>query len=133
MNKLFDPIRNIWVSQSPEELVRQKFISMMLELGFPKEFIAVEKKIPDCYGKYNRRFDILLFDRSCKTVLLVECKRGRCDYDTTLRQILGYNDILSAPFMSIADDFGMRFYFERGKKFIDYLPSYKELMNFINE
>lgn len=70
--KLYDPIRKKFVSNTPEERVRQKVLHWLLnEGGYPASLIAVET------GRLMGRCDIvcyLMADLELVTALIIECK-----------------------------------------------------------
>src|SRR5436853_621908 len=101
-NKIFDPVRKLWVVATPEERVRQTLIVHMISsLGYPKELIAVEAYLKEC----ERRIDILCYGRG-KTalfpLLIVECKQKKLDKEA-LEQVLGYNYHAGAHFIAVAN------------------------------
>lgn len=138
VKKIFDPIRKLWLAYSPEELVRQHFICHMLDLGYPVEAIIVEKKIADIATlfagyttgySYERRVDILVLSPEIKPLLLVECK-GRIKLSNcVLKQAIGYNSLINAPFITLVNNKFIRTYCFEGNNynFVDYLPSYSEI------
>jgi hypothetical protein len=139
-NSVFDPIRNVFVKATPEEIVRQKLIKHMLALNYPKNLIAVEKDIKSLsYIKENiskRRADILVFanNKSIYPLLLVECKKNLDK--KTIDQALGYNFHINAYFVTIADcNSVFTYFFDNSKKKlvkIDYLPKYEKLLKAIS-
>jgi hypothetical protein len=135
-NSVFDPIRNVFVNATPEEIVRQKLIKHMIKLNYPKNLIAVEKDIKSLsYIKENiskRRADILVFanDKTIYPLLLVECKK-KLD-KKAIDQALGYNFHINAYFVTIADvNTVFTYFYDNTKKEyvkIDYLPKYEKLL-----
>ena len=126
---LWDPIRNCWVAQTPEEEVRQKLIQTMIgPLGYPKSLLSVEKQLPGV----DRRFDLVCFtpgNGGLIPLLLIECKAGPIDLAAE-RQVLGYNDSVQAPFVCLVNGSEIRtLWRERGKiASIPFLPSYAQLV-----
>ncbi len=128
---LFDPIRSLYVEATPEERVRQRWIANMVgPLGFPKGLISVEKAIGSSVYP-DRRIDIL-----CSTpgkeglvpLLLVECKAVRSK-GAALRQLMGYNDVIKAPFLCVIEGLvATTFWFEEKKLAqCPFLPTYAQL------
>ena len=71
--EIFDAIRKKYVVLTPEELVRQSFISFLInKKKYPKSHIAVEKEIK--VNKLSKRFDIAIFNNLAKPVMIIECK-----------------------------------------------------------
>jgi hypothetical protein len=69
---------------------------MIKELGFPKGLISVERAIGP------RRYDLVCFTKEMTPLLLVECKAGALN-EIAIRQAMGYNDVLKAPFICLAN------------------------------
>ena len=76
MKLIYDEIRRAWVKATPEELVRQQWIHRMIhDLGYPKEWIVVEKAIGELLlADFSRRgfFDgigIAAFDPESSEIL----------------------------------------------------------------
>lgn len=109
--KLFCPIRKIWVPAQPEEKVRLSLLSTMIdEWGFPPHLLMVEKSLRELpLSKYfpslpRRRFDIVAYAESrgsLQPLLLIECKKQTIS-EKAARQLLGYNYYLGAPFVALA-------------------------------
>jgi hypothetical protein len=95
-------IRKQKVEATEEEKVRQRLLHRMIqELGYPKSLIQVEKAI----SPLRRRFDIVVFykvEDRLLPLLLVECKAEKIE-PNSLRQLLGYNASIQAPFLGLAD------------------------------
>jgi hypothetical protein len=71
--QIFCEWRKRWVRLTPEEWVRQQLLSRMVaELEYPSSFIAVEQAI--AVGEVKKRCDAVVYDRSMKPILLIECK-----------------------------------------------------------
>lgn len=102
------------VAATPEEKVRQQLLSVMMkQLGYPKELLAVEKKLSELphlkreKGLPNRRADLLCFaphihsDYPLYPLLLIECKEGSVGA-VGKQQALGYNHYVKAPYVAVA-------------------------------
>ncbi len=135
-------IRREPVADLPEERVRQDLIHHMISgLGFPVQSLAVEKalhqfphlssqhSLPDC------RVDIVCFakgihpEREISPLLIVECKAVPLT-TKVLEQVVGYNYYCQAPFIAVAnqDEVRLGWMGPEGYEYIDYLPSYQELL-----
>ena len=69
---------------------------------YPATLIAVEREI-DLYG-LSRRFDIVVFDRSGESWLLIECKAPTVNLTKQVfDQAFRYNIVLSAPYVAITN------------------------------
>jgi len=116
-------IRNKPIANTPEERVRQSLIQKMIKvLGFPKGLISIER------GIAQRRFDLVCYSNSMKPLVLIECKAEKID-DAAMRQALGYNDTIKAPFICLASATEViTFWQEKGKMgSVPFLPKYSEL------
>ena len=95
-------IRKKYLVLQPEELVRQLLIQFLINEGYPKEKIQVEKSV-NVNGLY-RRFDIIVYDRELKPYLLIECKSHTVKIDQTVfDQIANYNFALRAPYLMVCN------------------------------
>lgn len=71
--KVFDPIRKIYCTLTPEEEVRQKTLYHLVEKKkYPAGLIAVEYSIK--VNNLPKRCDIVVFNKSCQPEMIVECK-----------------------------------------------------------
>lgn len=133
----YDSYRSKFVAATPEEIVRQKLLSMMVsDLGFPKDLIAVEKELsllPHLKGKKGlpkRRSDVLCFAKGIHQeyplfpLLLIECKEGDLNQDA-YEQALGYNHYVQAPYVGLAGKEGA---FMIHPERVPFLPKYTELL-----
>lgn len=140
-NKLvYDPLRRKEVALTPEEEVRQWFISVLHEeLKVPMTMMMseVSMKTGQVTGILRRtvkkeyRADILVYDRNLDPMLVVECKRP--DIELTrdvLEQALRYCGILKVRYMVITN--GKKSYFASSKDgrlvFLDKVPVYEEMI-----
>jgi hypothetical protein len=100
---IFDSQRKTWVILTPEEWVRQNFISYLLKvLHYPSSLIAIEKEI--ILNGLKKRFDILVYDEKHKPWMMVECKAPEVDLgEKVLRQVLVYNQSVPVPFLVITN------------------------------
>jgi len=106
-------------------------------LGYPKGLIAVEKNVFFLHCRdLNRRADIVCFApnvRSSSTglqpLLLIECKASSWNKKAG-QQILGYNDVLQAPFIALASSTKIQlFWQEEGVvKTVPFLPHFNQLL-----
>jgi hypothetical protein len=95
--QIFCEWRKRWVRLTPEEWVRQQLLSRMVaELEYPSSFIAVEQAI--AVGEVKKRCDAVVYDRSMRPILLIECKAETVPLtQKTLDQALTYNRKLNVP------------------------------------
>jgi hypothetical protein len=136
MREVFDPVRQLWVAATPEEVVRQTWIQRMVTvLGFPKELMAVEKELkvlPHLIEEKNvvpsRRIDVLSFmktNENMMPLILIECKKGELT-QKALDQVASYNYYVKAPYIAIVNQFHIRLRIKERE--ISTLPSYLELL-----
>lgn len=129
---LYCQIRKTWISSLPEERVRQQLILELTQnLGFPIQNIAIEKKLDQLphlqfiSSLPKRRADLIVFANNLHPhyafypLLLVECKSIKLT-DKTLRQIVGYNHFVGAPFLAVVNqtDTLFGYYHTQHKDFI---------------
>lgn len=142
---IYCSIRKMWVAALPEEIIRQRLITHMIQnLSFPSSSLAVEKglkqmphltllpgDIPD------RRADLVCFakgihpDHSLYPLLLIECKAVPLN-SKVMHQVMGYNHFLKAHFIAAANENEIRLGWLdktfQTYQFIPYLPSYTDLL-----
>lgn len=137
---VYDPLRKKKVKLTPEEEVRQWFISVLHEeLKVPMTMMMSEVsmktgQIIDVIRKEKRkeyRADILVYDRELNPMLVVECKRPDVQLSSiVLQQALRYAELLGVRFIIITN--GNFSYFAGsidGKlQFMDKVPTYEEML-----
>lgn len=142
-------IRKERVAALPEEIVRQHFLSHMItQKGFPASLIAVEqslKHLPhltplDRLRVPKRRLDIICYAKSeqsngLQPLLIVECKSIKLS-PAIMNQIVGYNHFVKSHFIAIVNHEEIRTgWYDPQKKdyvFVNFLPSYSELIKIFN-
>ena len=138
--KVYDPIRKKWVIATPEELVRQKILNLLMhELGYPPHSIAIEKKLSELPHLQQeevpvRRLDILCYEtETLRPLLLIECKVVPLQ-EKMLAQVMGYNAFIKAPLICLANDGEFLLGWEDPKRAmsLNRLPNYKELCDEIS-
>ena len=87
---IFDSIRKKWVRLTPEEWVRQNFISYLLKVkNYPSSLLAVEKGLQ--LGEVKKRCDIVVY-KNDQPWMIIECKEpGVPLTENTLMQAIRYN------------------------------------------
>ena len=100
---VWDPLRRKEVALTPEERVRQWFITVLRdELGVPPYEMMSEATLS--YGGKAWRADIVVFRRNMSPAMVVECKRP--DVELTrevLEQALRYNLVLDVNWIVITN------------------------------
>lgn len=89
--RIWDSLRRKYVAFTPEEQVRQWFISVLKDVcGVPEHLMGSE--VPLKIGAKRQRADIVVFGRDASPVAVVECKRPDVEIDAdVLAQAARYN------------------------------------------
>jgi hypothetical protein len=143
---IFDQIRQVWVKVTPEEQVRQQWLKRMVDqLDYPRELLVVEKGIKELphitsSEAPDRRLDILCYgrgihpDHALFPLILIECKEGRLT-ESAVNQAIGYNYHVGAFFAAVVNldevRLGYLDKFENKYMFCSFLPSFKELIQWV--
>ncbi|MGD0712375.1 MAG: type I restriction enzyme HsdR N-terminal domain-containing protein, partial [Bacteroidales bacterium] len=92
--QVFDTVRKKYVALTPEEWVRQNFVSWLIqELKYPASHIAIEKEL--LLNEMKKRFDVVIFNRDNKPAMLIECKAPEIKItQKTFDQAARYNMVL---------------------------------------
>lgn len=136
MKEVYDEIRGLWVSATPEEVVRQIWLKRMMgDLGYPKSLFAIEKELKtlphlqsSCQRVPDRRADIIFFSCQLHPLLLVECKAHPLS-SAALAQVRGYNNFVRAYYVAVVNETEVLFYDQ--EKELRYMPSYEEIKRVI--
>ncbi len=128
---VWDIFRKAYVKLTPEEWVRQNFLWWLsIERGYPKALIAVEAGLR--YNKLPKRADAIVFGRSGKPLMIIECKAAGIKITKEVfDQIAGYNYGFGVSYLVVTN--GMEHYCckrETGAGtwlFLDHVPCYKDL------
>jgi len=101
--QIFDVVRKKYVRLTAEEWVRQHFLHYLIgPLAYPKALVRLEQEIR--HNRLQYRPDIVVYDRSVKPLLLVECKSPSVYLNhEVLRQVGRYNARLNAPLLAITN------------------------------
>lgn len=124
---IFDIIRKKYLVLTPEEWVRQHVIHLLInQYGYPKGLFKIEKG--HNYNELQKRTDIMVYDKTGKVQLLVECKaHSEPISQKTLTQAMQYNLHYKAPIILITN--GIKsFCFEingSSNKQLNDIPKYK--------
>ena len=143
--RLICPVRKAAVPALPEERVRVQLLCDLIEkLEFPASSIAVEKElsqVPHLRSLVGtlptRRIDILCFAKGIHPteefypLLVIECKAVKLT-SKMVRQVVGYNHYLKAPYIALVNQEEIRFgWFDTasgGYQFVSHLPTYSQLL-----
>ena len=127
---IWDPLRKKEVSLTPEEQVRQWCIRVLAEkMQVPMHLMMSE--VGFRLGGKQLRADILVYDRSARPLMVVECKRPEVALtQEVLDQAIRYNIVLDVRYMIITN--GTRTFICRkqdgGFFFMDTVPTYNEMI-----
>lgn len=127
---IWDPLRKKSVRNTPEEAVRQWFISVLHEgMGVPEHMMGSEVKLNHAGKDY--RADIVVYNRSAQPLMVVECKRPEVQLSQeVVDQALRYNRELGARYIAITNG-EKTFMFERkddGFQFVQKAPKWEEMI-----
>lgn len=127
---IWDPLRKKSVKNTPEEAVRQWFISVLHEgMGVPEHMMGSEVSLKHAGKEY--RADIVVWDRSASPLMIVECKRPEVQLSQeVVDQALRYNRELEARYVTITNG-EKTFMFERtedGFQFVQKAPKWEEML-----
>ena len=100
---IFDIIRKKYVTLTPEEWVRPHVLHYLVgEKKVPASLIGVESAIKLFNTK--KRFDVAVFDRNGKPLLVVECKAPSVALtQEVLDQVVRYNMALKVNFLMLTN------------------------------
>ena len=127
---IWDPLRRKSVRNTPEEAVRQWFISVLHEgMKVPEHMMGSEVSLK--LGRKDYRADIVVYDRRAHPVMVVECKRPEVTLDQdVVDQALRYNQQLDVKYIAITNG-PKTFIFQRqadGWKFMEKAPLWEEMI-----
>mgnify|MGYP002856156631 CR=1 FL=1 len=127
---IWDPLRRKSVRNTPEEAVRQWFISVLHEgMKVPEHMMGSEVALK--VGQKDYRADIVVYDRQAHPVMVVECKRPEVTLDQdVVDQALRYNQQLDVKYIAITNG-PKTFIFRRqadGWQFMEKAPLWEEMI-----
>ena len=128
---IWDPIRRIWVPLTPEEKVRQAFVSYLINYkGYPLSHIANEQAI-DLNGM-SRRCDSVIYDKTGQPKVIVEYKAPTVNItQKVFDQIARYNLVLHVDYLIVSNGlihYCIKMEYPTGKfTFLQDIPSYADL------
>lgn len=127
---IWDPLRRKSVRNTPEEAVRQWFISVLHEgMHVPEHMMSSEVAFK--HGAKEYRADIVVYDRAARPLMLVECKRPEVTLDQeVVDQAIRYCNELEVSYIVITNG-TKTFIFERtrdGWQFMTKAPLWEEML-----
>ena len=125
-----DPLRKKDVALTPEEEVRQWFIAVLRDgLKVPGHMMMSEVQMVYGQGKVLRA-DIVVWQRTGKPLMIVECKRPDVTIDSEVTdQALRYNNVLDVKYIVVTNG-SKTFMFRRegdGFVFVEKAPLWEEM------
>lgn len=133
-----DPIRQKLIFITPEETVRQRVISYLINrLNVPKEMISVESHLSHYGIDTKKRADIIIHGINEENLLvpiaIIECKApGVILGDSTSLQLVEYCNLLGSDYAMMVNDFECFTYHydEQRNEYVQIngLPEYEELI-----
>lgn len=129
--QIFDRLRNKFVALTPEEWVRQHFVSFLItHKGFPAGLMANEVSLT--LNGTLRRSDTVVYTSGATPLVIVEYKAPSVKISQkTFDQIIRYNMVFQAPYIIVSN--GLNHYCchidfkNHSYKFLPDIPSYSEL------
>jgi len=102
-DQVWDRLRKRYVPFTPEEWVRQHFISYLIDhLGYPEGRMASEYTV--AYNGMKKRCDIVCFDAALQPYFIVECKSPNIQISQdTFYQIARYASSLKAQMLILTN------------------------------
>jgi hypothetical protein len=131
-NYVFDRLRKQYVRLTPEEYVRQHFISFLIEYKqYPEGLLSNEVTIE--LGNVKRRCDTVLYDKLLHPLMIIEYKSPEVPItQQVFDQISRYNMNLQVPWLIISN--GLQHYCclvdkkKGGCSFLKYIPEIGKLI-----
>lgn len=130
--EVFDRWRRRWVSLTPEEWVRQNFVSMLVDSkGYMSGRIANEISIT--LNSCSRRCDTVVYNSSMLPLMIIEYKAPEVRITSSVfDQIARYAMVLRAPYLVVSN--GMQHFccsidYENGRyEFLKDVPDYASIV-----
>lgn len=127
---IWDPLRKKEVALTPEERVRQWCIGVLnKDFSVPLHMMMSEAGFR--LGDKQFRADILVYDRSARPILVVECKRPEVELTAeVLDQAIRYNMVLNVKYMIITNGTITYVFSKEEGQFtaVGTLPRYEEMI-----
>jgi len=100
---IFDIIRKKYIILTPEEWVRQHLVHFLInQMKYPKSLISVEDGMK--VNKMAKRSDVVIFNRSGKIFLVVECKSAKVKItQKNMDQLSAYNQNYKADYLALTN------------------------------
>ena len=128
---IYDTIRHKYVTLTPEEYVRQNFVSYLLkDLHYPASLVGNEIELS--IGNKRLRCDTVVYSNTLRPLMIVEYKAPSILLtQTVFDQISVYNLLLHVDYLVISngmEHFSCKMnYSDNTYRFLNRIPDYKEL------
>ena len=128
---IFDTLRKKYIRLTPEEFVRQNLVQFLIqEKKYSPNLIKLETSLEINHTK--KRVDILIFDKTGKPILIVECKAPYIEINqNTFEQIATYNMNLKVKYLLLSNGivhYCCKMNYENQTyQFIKEIPNYLEI------
>lgn len=101
--EVWDGVRKKWLFLTPEEQVRQCLMIYLVEVcGIPSSLMSLERGLN--YDRRRKRYDLLIYDRNGRPLILCECKEPRVAIDdSVLHQASTYNSKIGAKLLLLTN------------------------------
>ncbi|MDR2791786.1 MAG: type I restriction enzyme HsdR N-terminal domain-containing protein [Tannerellaceae bacterium] len=101
--KVFDPLRGRYVALTPEEWVRQRFVSYLLaDKGYPRNLVVNEVSIS--LNGTAKRCDTVVYSRSLAPLMIIEYKAPTVELSPAVfRQLARYNLSLRVGYLTVSN------------------------------
>jgi len=101
--QIFDVVRKKYVALTPEEWVRQNFVSWLIhEKKYPMGLIAIEKVL--MLNELKKRYDVVVYNQKNLPAMLIECKAPNVVVSQKVfDQAARYNLVLKVAFLVVTN------------------------------
>jgi hypothetical protein len=101
--KVFDPLRRRYVTLTPEEWVRQHFVSYLRTCkDYPRALLANE--VPISLNGTVKRCDTLVYERSLSPLMIIEYKAPYVELSAAVfTQLAHYNMALHVNYLTVSN------------------------------
>lgn len=129
--KIFDVLRQRWVSLTPEEWVRQQFVHFLItHKGYPDALMANEISLK--VGEKTLRADSVVYDRTARPIVIIEYKAPEIAItQKVIDQISVYNLLLHADYLIVSNGINhyccRMDYSSNSYTFLEDIPAYEQI------
>ncbi len=132
---VWDPLRKKNVPLTPEERVRQWFITVLRDMVHVPEYMMMSEvgiKYGDGPVKKEYRADIVVYDRTLSPMLIVECKRPEVTLTKeVMEQAMRYDMVMDVRYLALTNGNSTVFCVKEGGsvKFLTSAPTYQDMLS----